>query len=130
MNESFLSQKHHALIKLEMARSGQGWRRLKICLPILLANIRSRGPSHPTSDVTESKNSLVISIRSLMSIPNMASLLSLLLLLLSFHCFPLLLLLPAHVLHLLFPLHSSATRVCCSASMCSNSSSFSFIIFV
>ena len=35
MNKPFLSQKHHVLIKLEMARSGQGWRRLKICLPFL-----------------------------------------------------------------------------------------------
>ena len=72
MNEPFLSQKRHVLTKLEMARSGQGWRRLKICLPILLAKIRSRDSSHPTSGVTESKTSLVISIRSLMSIPNMA----------------------------------------------------------
>ena len=155
MNKPFLSQKRHVLTKLVMARLGQGWRRLKICLPILLAKIRSRDSSHPTSGVTESKTSLVISIRSLMSIPNMAPVCqelglrqglnapassslrslapSLTFLSSSFHhrlcpgVFPSLSFAPffffsflpsssphslTHVLHFLFPLHSSATRVC------------------
>ena len=72
MKKPFHSQKHHVLIKLEMARSGQEWLRLKICLPFLLAKIRSRDSSHLNFGVTESKTSIITTTRSLMSISNMA----------------------------------------------------------
>ena len=72
MKKPFPSQKHHVLTKLEMARSGQGWRRLKTCLAFLSAKIRSRGSSRQTFGVTESRTPIIITNRSLTSIPNMA----------------------------------------------------------
>ena len=72
MKEPYPSQKHHVLIKLEMARSGQGWRRRKICLTFLSAKIRNRDSSRQTFGVTESRTPIISTNRSLMSIPNMA----------------------------------------------------------
>ena len=72
MKEPHSSSKHHILIKLEMARSGQGWRRLKICPASLSAKIRSRGSSCRILGVTESRTPKIATIRLLMSVPNMA----------------------------------------------------------
>ena len=72
MKEPHSSSKHHILIKLEMARSGQGWRRLKICPAPLSAKIRSRGSSYRILGVTESRTPKIITIRLLTSVPNMA----------------------------------------------------------
>ena len=72
MKEPHSSSKHHILIKLEMARSGQGWRRLKICPASLSAKIRSRGSSCRILGVTESRTPKIITIRLLTSVPNMA----------------------------------------------------------
>ena len=72
MKKPFPSQKHHVLIKLEMAQSGQGWRRLKICLTFLSAKIRSRDSSHLTFGVIEPRTPIISTTCSLMSISNMA----------------------------------------------------------
>ena len=66
------SQKRHVPMKLIMARSGQGWQRLKITLILLLVKIRSRGSSRQTFGVTESRTPKIITIRLLTSVPNMA----------------------------------------------------------
>uniref|UniRef100_A0A7N2LRP7 Non-haem dioxygenase N-terminal domain-containing protein n=1 Tax=Quercus lobata TaxID=97700 RepID=A0A7N2LRP7_QUELO len=66
------SHKRHVPIKLIMARSGQGWRRLKINLTLLSVKIRSRGLSRPTFGVTESRTPTISTNRSPMSIPSMA----------------------------------------------------------
>ena len=71
MKEPYPSSKHHVLIKLEMARSGQGWRRLKIVFTLLSAKIRSRGSSRQTFGVTELGSPIISTSRSLMSITNM-----------------------------------------------------------
>ena len=72
MKEPYPSQKHHILMKLKMARSGQGWRRLKILLTFLSAKIRSRGSSRQTFSATKLGSSIISTSRSLMSIANMA----------------------------------------------------------
>ena len=69
MKKPYPSSKRHVLIKLEMARSGQGWRRLKIRLTLLPAKIRSRDSSRLTFGVTESRTPIISTNRSLMSIP-------------------------------------------------------------
>uniref|UniRef100_A0A7N2QX32 Uncharacterized protein n=1 Tax=Quercus lobata TaxID=97700 RepID=A0A7N2QX32_QUELO len=66
------SHKRHVPIKLEMARSGQGWRKLKINLILLSVKIRSRDSSRQTFGVTESRTSIISTNRSPMSIPSMA----------------------------------------------------------
>ena len=63
-------QKYLVLAKLEMARSGQRWPRLKICLAYLSAKIRSRKSSRHTSDGAEPRTHSIITTRSLMSISN------------------------------------------------------------
>ena len=68
MKEPYPSQKHHILTKLKMARSRQGWRRLKILLILLLAKIRSRGSSRQTFGVTELGSPIISTSRSLTSI--------------------------------------------------------------
>ena len=65
------SQKYHVLMKLKMARSGQGWQRLKILLILPSAQIQSRGSSHQTSGATELGLPIISTSRSLMSIANM-----------------------------------------------------------
>ena len=72
MEEPYPSQKYHVLIKLKIARSGQGWQRLKILLTHLSAKIRSRGSSHQTFGATELGSPIISTNRSLMSIANMA----------------------------------------------------------
>ena len=72
MKEPYPSQKHHILMKLKMARSGQGWRRLKILLTFLSAKIRSRGLSRQTFGATELGSPIISTSRSLTSIANMA----------------------------------------------------------
>ena len=72
MKEQFPSQKFHVLMKLKMARSGQGWQKLKIPLTLLSAKIRSRDSSCQTFGVTESRTPIISTNRSLMSISNMA----------------------------------------------------------
>ena len=72
MKEPYPSQKHHVLMKLKMARLGQGWRRLKILLTFLSAKIRSRGSSRQTFGVTELESPIISTSRSLISIVNMA----------------------------------------------------------
>ena len=72
MKEPYLSQKHHIVIKLKMARSGQGWWRLKILLIFLSAKIRSRSSSRQTFGATELGSPIISTSRSLMSITNMA----------------------------------------------------------
>ena len=71
MKESYPSQKYHVLMKLKMARSGQGWRRLKILLTFLSAKIRSRSSSRQTFGATELGSPIISTSRSLMSIANM-----------------------------------------------------------
>ena len=71
MRGPYLSQKYHVLTKLKMARSGQGWRRLKILLILLSAKIRSRGSSRQTFGATELGSPIISTSRSLMSIANM-----------------------------------------------------------
>ena len=71
MKEPYPSQKHHILMKLKMARSGQGWRRFKILLTFLSAKIRSRGSSRQTFGATELGSPIISTSRSLMSIANM-----------------------------------------------------------
>ena len=72
MKEPYPSQKYHVLMKLRMARSGQGWQRLKILLTFLSAKIRSRSSSRQTFGVTELGSPIISTSRSLMSITNMA----------------------------------------------------------
>ena len=72
MKEPYPSQKYHVLMKLKMARSGQGWQRLKILLTLLSAKIRSRGSSRQTFGATELGSPIISTSRSLMSIANMA----------------------------------------------------------
>ena len=72
MKEPYPSQKHHILTKLKMARSEQGWRRLKILFTLLSAKIRSRGSSRQTFSATELGSPIISTSRSLMSITNMA----------------------------------------------------------
>ena len=72
MREPYPSQKHHILTKFKMARSGQGWRRLKIPLILLSAKIRSRGSSRQTFGVIELGSPIISTSRSLTSIANMA----------------------------------------------------------
>ena len=72
MKETYPSQKLHILTKLKMARSGQGWQRLKILFTLLSAKIRSRGSSRQTFGVTELGSPIISTSRSLMSITNMA----------------------------------------------------------
>ena len=72
MKESYPSQKHPILMKLKMARSGQGWWRLKILLTFLSAKIRNRGLLRQTFGSTELGSPIISTSRSLMSIVNMA----------------------------------------------------------
>ena len=72
MKESYPSQKYHVLVKLKMARSGQGWQRLRILLTLLSAKIRSRGSSRQSFGAVELGSPIIITSRSLMSIANMA----------------------------------------------------------
>ena len=72
MKEPYPSQKYHVRMKLKMARSGQGWQRLKILLTLLSAKIRSRGSSRQTFGATELGSPIISTNRSLMSITNMA----------------------------------------------------------
>ena len=72
MEEPYISQKHHILMRLKMARSGQGWWRLKILLTFLSAKIRNRSLSRQTFGVTELGSPIISTSRSLMSITNMA----------------------------------------------------------
>ena len=71
MKGPYPSQKCHVLQKLKMARSGQGWQRLKILLILPSAQIRSRGSSHQTFGATELGSPIISTSRSLMSIANM-----------------------------------------------------------
>ena len=71
MKEPYPSQKHHILTKLKMARSGQGWRRLKILLILLSAKIRSRSSSCQTFGVTKLGSPIISTSCSLTSIANM-----------------------------------------------------------
>ena len=73
MKEPYPSQKFHVLMKLKMARSGQGWQRLKILLTLLSAKIRSRGLSRQAFGATELGSPIISTSRSLTSIANMAS---------------------------------------------------------
>ena len=72
MKEPYPSQEYHVLVKLKMARSGQGWQRLKIPLLLLSAKIRSRGSSRQTFNAIELGSPIISSSHSLMSISNMA----------------------------------------------------------
>ena len=72
MKEPYPSQKFHVLVKLKMARLGQGWQRLKILLTLLSAKIRSRGSSRQTFGATELGSPIISTNRSLTSIANMA----------------------------------------------------------
>ena len=72
MKGPYPSQKCHVLQKLKMARSGQGWQRLKILLILPSAKIRSRGSSRQTFGSTELGSPIISTSRSLMSIANMA----------------------------------------------------------
>ena len=72
MKGPYPSQKCHVILKLKMARSGQGWQRLKILLILLSAKIQSRGSSRQTSGATELGSPIISTSRSLMSIANMA----------------------------------------------------------
>ena len=71
MKKAFPSQKHHVLTKLEIARSGQGWRRLKTRLAFLSAKIRNRDSSRHTFGVTKPRTHIISTTRSFMSISNM-----------------------------------------------------------
>ena len=72
MKEPFPSQKFHVLMKLKMARSGQGWQRLKILLTLPSAKIRNRGSSRQTFGATELGSPIISTSRSLTSIANKA----------------------------------------------------------
>ena len=72
MKEPYPSQKCHVLLKLKMARLGQGQQRLKIPLILPSAKIRSRGSSCQTFGATELRSPIISTSRSLMSIANMA----------------------------------------------------------
>ena len=72
MKEPYPSQKYHVLVKLKMARSGQGWQRLKIPFLLLSAKIRSRGSPHQTFGATELGSPIISTSSSLMSITNIA----------------------------------------------------------
>ena len=72
MKGPYPSQKCHVLLKLKMARSGQGWQRLKIFLIFPSAKIRSRGSSRQTLGATELGSPIISTSRSFMSIANMA----------------------------------------------------------
>ena len=72
MQKPHPSQKRHVPIKLIMASSGQGWRRLKVSLMILSVKIRSRDSSRQIFGVTESRTPKIVTIRLLTSIPDMA----------------------------------------------------------
>ena len=72
MKEPYPSQKYHVRMKLEMARLGQEWRRLKILLILLSAKIRSKGSSRHLFGVTELGSPTISTICSLTSISNMA----------------------------------------------------------
>ena len=70
MKEPYPSQEYHVLVKLKMARSGQGWQRLKIPLLLLSAKIRSRGSLHQIFGVIELGSPIISTSRSLMRISN------------------------------------------------------------
>ena len=72
MKRPYPSQKCYVLAKLKMARSGQGWERLKILLILLSVKIRSRGSSRQTFGAIELRSPIISTSRSLMSISNMA----------------------------------------------------------
>ena len=72
MKGPYPSRKRHVLSKLKMARSGQGWQRLKILLILPSAKIRSRGSSRQGFGATELGSPIINTSRSLMSIANMA----------------------------------------------------------
>ena len=72
MKDPYPSQKYHVRMELEMARSGQGWRRLKILLIPLSAKIRNKGSSRHLFSVTELGAPTISTICSLTSISNMA----------------------------------------------------------
>ena len=71
MKRPCLSQKCYVFVKLKMARSGQGWQRLKILLILLSTKIRSRGSSRPTFGATELGSPIISTSCSLTSIANM-----------------------------------------------------------
>ena len=72
MKRPYPSQKRHALPKLKMARSGQGWQRLKISLILPSAKIRSSGSLRQIFGATELGSPIISTSRFLMSIANMA----------------------------------------------------------
>ena len=72
MKRPYPSQKCYVLAKLKMARSGQGWERLKIPLILLSVKIRSRGSLRQTFGAVELGSPIISTNRSLMSITNMA----------------------------------------------------------
>uniref|UniRef100_A0A7N2MKI3 Rhamnogalacturonate lyase n=1 Tax=Quercus lobata TaxID=97700 RepID=A0A7N2MKI3_QUELO len=72
MKRPYPSQKCYILAKLRMARSGQGWERLKILLILLSVKIRSRGSSLQNFGTAELGSPIISTSRSLMSIANMA----------------------------------------------------------
>ena len=72
MKRPYPSQKCYVLVKLKLARSGQGWQRLKILLTLLSAKIRSMGSSRQSFGAVELGSPIISTSRSLMSIANMA----------------------------------------------------------
>ena len=72
MKRPYPSQKCYVLAKLKMARSGQGWERLKISLILLSVKIRSRGSLRQTFGAAELGSPIISTSRSLMSIANMS----------------------------------------------------------
>ena len=72
MQEPYPSQKYHVLVKLKLARSGQGWQRLKILLSLFSAKIRSRDSSRQFFGAAELGSPIINTNRSLMSIANTA----------------------------------------------------------
>ena len=72
MKRPFPSQKCYVLVKLKMARSGQGWQRLKMFLILPSAKIRNRGSSRQTFGAAKLGSPIISTSRSLMSIANMA----------------------------------------------------------
>ena len=72
MKRLYPSQKCHVLSRLKMARSGQGWQRLKIPLIPPSVKIRSRGSLRQVFGATELGSPIISTSRSIMSIANMA----------------------------------------------------------
>ena len=72
MKRSHPSQKRSVPPKLKMARSGQGWQRLKTPPILPLAKIRSRDSSRQTFSATELGSPIISTSRSLISMANMA----------------------------------------------------------